>query len=102
MVRDGAGYGGGDDVAVDLRVDDHPDPLVELARLLELHELYLTASTEEEKVPLDDDLRAELDALAKALGHADFDAWVGTENYEMRVGPDWVDRRVLAFLRDAS
>ncbi len=85
VVRDGAGYGGNDDVAVDLRVDDHPDPVTELARLLDLNDLYLTASTEEEKVPLDDALAAELDDRARRLGHRDFAAWVGTENYEMRV-----------------
>ncbi len=50
VVRDGAGYGGRDDVAVDLRVDDHRDPVTELARLLDLNDFYLTASTEEEKV----------------------------------------------------
>jgi len=27
---------------------------------------------------------------------------VGTENYEMRVGPDWVDDKVLAALRRAA
>src|SRR5690606_16533240 len=36
VVREGAGYGGHDDVAVDLRVDDHATPIPELARLLEL------------------------------------------------------------------
>lgn len=101
VVREGAGYGGGDDVAADLRVDDHADPCAELGRLLDLHELYLTASTDEEKVPVDAALRSELEDRAKALGHRDFDAWVGTENYEMRVGPDWVDRRILAILRGA-
>ena len=102
VVRDGAGYGGNDDIAADLRVDDHPDPCTELGRLLDLHDLYLTASTEEEKVPLDDALREELDRRAKDDGHADFNAWVGTENYEMRVGDDWVDRRVLAIIREGS
>src|SRR3954469_10342128 len=34
--RDG-GYGGLSDVVADLRVDDHPAPVAELARLLELH-----------------------------------------------------------------
>jgi uncharacterized Ntn-hydrolase superfamily protein len=101
VVREGAGYGGGDDVAVDLRVDDHPTPCAELARLLELHELYLTASTDDERVAVDDAMRAEMDRRATELGHPDFDAWVGTENYEMRVGPDWVDRRVLTILREA-
>ncbi|HET6562729.1 MAG TPA: DUF1028 domain-containing protein [Marmoricola sp.] len=99
VVRDAAGYGGNDDIAVDLRVDDHPQPVAELSRLLGLHGLYLTASTDEEKVPVDDALRVELDQLAKGAGHDGFDAWVGSENWEMRVGPDWVDRAVLAILR---
>ena len=47
VVREGAGYGGLDDIAVDLRVDDHADPVTELARLLDLNDLYLTASTED-------------------------------------------------------
>ena len=64
VVRDGAGYGGRDDVAVDLRVDDHPDPCAELARLLDLNDLYLTASTEAERVPVDEELGAELEARA--------------------------------------
>ncbi len=102
VVRDGAGYGGNDDIAADLRVDDHPDPCAEMARLLDLHELYLTASTEEEKMPIDDALRQELETRAQELGHASLDAWVGTENYEMRVGDDWIDRRILAILRDGS
>lgn len=99
VVRDGAGYGGGDDVAVDLRVDDHAEPVAELERLLDLNDLYLTASAEEEKVPVDDELRVELDDRARQLGRADFAAWVGAENYEMRVGDDWVDERVLEILR---
>lgn len=36
VVRDEAGYGGLDDIAVDLRVDDHVAPIPELARLLDL------------------------------------------------------------------
>jgi len=103
VVREGAGYGGGDDVAVDLRVDDHAAPVTELARLLDLNDLFLTASTDEEKVPIDDDLRAELDRLARAAGHDGFVAWVGSENYEMRVdegpAPAWIDRQVLEIIR---
>ncbi|MCR1781657.1 DUF1028 domain-containing protein [Nocardioides carbamazepini] len=101
VVRDGAGYGGLDDVAVDLRVDDHTAPIDELTRLLDLHDLYLTASAEHEQVAVDDTLRAELEAFATAAGHHDFRTWVGTENYEMRVAADltWIDRRVLAIVR---
>ena len=101
VVSDGAGYAGLDDVAVDLRVDDHPDPVTELGRLLDLYDFYLTASTDDEKVPVTAELAAELDDLAKAAGHRDLAAWVGTENYEMRVAEDgsWIDRKVLDLLR---
>jgi uncharacterized Ntn-hydrolase superfamily protein len=83
-------------------VDDHRDPCTELGRLLELNELYRTASTDAEKVEVTDELRAEIEAKAVALGARDFQAWVGTENFEMRVARDssWIDRRVLKILRD--
>src|SRR3546814_16996603 len=42
VLRDGSGYGGPDDVAVDLRVADHTEPLVALARLLETNDLFFT------------------------------------------------------------
>src|SRR3954452_25344051 len=63
LVKEGAGYGGLDDIAVDLRVDDHADPVPELARLLTLSDLYLTASTETEKVAVTAELEAELEAF---------------------------------------
>jgi len=101
VVKDGAGYGGLDDIAVDLRVDDHTDPIPELTRLLTLVELYLTASTEDEKVPVTKELEEELEAFAQAQGARDFQAWVGTENYEMRVAPDlsWIDQKILDIVR---
>ncbi len=101
VVQDGAGYGGRDDIAVDLRIDDHVDPVTELARLLDLNDLYLTASTEEERVPVTPELERELEEFAHAHGHRDFAAWVGTENHEMRVDPAlaWIDERVLEIVR---
>ncbi|MBZ5736777.1 DUF1028 domain-containing protein [Nocardioides mangrovi] len=108
VVRDGAGYGGNDDIACDLRVDDAAScggtPIVELERLLSLSELYLTASTDDEKVAITPELEAELESLATGLGHRDFAAWVGTENYEMRVADDgsWIDVRILEIIREAG
>jgi len=103
VVHEEAGYGGMDDVAVDLRVDEHREPVTELARLLDLNRIYLTASTEEERVHLDGDLRAELEELARAAGHPDLATYVGFENYEMRADldkdPAWVDELVVAVLR---
>jgi uncharacterized Ntn-hydrolase superfamily protein len=104
VVRDGAGYAGGDDIAADLRVDDHADPVTELSRLLDLNDLYLTASSESERVTVTPELEAEIEGHVHRLGFADLAGWVGTENYEMRVDPDggWIDAMVLEALRRAG
>jgi uncharacterized Ntn-hydrolase superfamily protein len=101
-VKEGAGYAGFDDVLVDLRVDDHADPCAELERLLDMHALYYDQPPEEDRLALNSSLRAELDALARHAGRADFAAWVAAENFENRVSPDAVDRRVLQILRDQA
>jgi len=40
VVRDKAGFGGANDRYIDLRVEDHAEPLRELARLLEVHKRF--------------------------------------------------------------
>ena len=106
VVCPGGGYAGMSDVAVDLRVDDHPEPIEELARLYGLHELYFGSTPEEEWLPVDDGLREELRQRLAALGYdaTDLDeafrAWTGAENLEDRVrGLDRLDPVVLAELR---
>ena len=44
VVREQGGYGGFNDRYLDLRVDDHPTPIQELKRLLDLHKLYFFKS----------------------------------------------------------
>lgn len=97
VVRDEAGYAGNDDIDVDLRIDDHQAPVTELARLLDLNALYLTASTDREKVQVGDALRDDLERFATTEGAPDFTTWVGMNNYEMRVADDltWIDQRIL-------
>ena len=69
VVTPDGGYGGGSDVLVDLRIDDHEDPLAELARLLDLHDLYFGKPDPETLMPLDGALVNEVrDRLAR-LGH---------------------------------
>ncbi len=101
VVRDGAGFDGMDDVAVDLRVDDHPDPMTELARLLDLNDLFRNASADEDKVPVIGVVADEVARLLQALGHDDLVEWAGNENLGMRVAPggSWIDQRVLEILR---
>jgi uncharacterized Ntn-hydrolase superfamily protein len=38
VVQDGAGYGGFNDVKIDLRVDDHQEPITELKRIYQVHQ----------------------------------------------------------------
>ena len=105
VVREGGGYGGGTDKTVELRVDDHPDPVGELGRLLELHRLYFPRPEELDFVPVDDTLRAELTSILDRLGYpGEFKdalvAYVGTENLEERWRDEnEIERAVVDHLR---
>jgi uncharacterized Ntn-hydrolase superfamily protein len=68
VVRAGAGYGGGNDIWIDLRVDDHEDPVPELARVLGMHRLYLDRPAAEDLVPVDEALGRELTSLLESVG----------------------------------
>lgn len=100
--RDG-GYAGLSDVLVDLRVDDHPDPLVELRRIHRLHDALFGRTPREQWIPVDEALRAELDDLLRQVGHPDLASWAGVENLEERVdGEDAIDPVVLDRLREST
>lgn len=68
IARDGAGYGGGNDRWIDLRVDHSDDPIGDLGRLVELHRLYLDRPTVDELVPITEELGRELRSLMQAIG----------------------------------
>ncbi len=106
VVRRDGGYMGTSDSVVDLRVDDHPTPIEELARIFRLHDLLFGQTPKEEWLDVDEQLAAELRERLDRLGHAEqalpeaFAAWAGTENLEDRVeGIDRIDPVVLEELR---
>jgi uncharacterized Ntn-hydrolase superfamily protein len=108
VARPGGGYGGNHDRYLDLRVDDHPTPVAELARLLDLHRLYFDRPDAASVVPLDPDLRAELESILARQGRrgdpATFGerlyALVATENLEERwISAEQMDPQVVDFLR---
>jgi uncharacterized Ntn-hydrolase superfamily protein len=68
VVRAGGGYGGGNDRWIDLRVDDHEDPVTELGRLLELTHLYLERPAPADLIALDGTLARELREHLGSLG----------------------------------
>ena len=105
VMCNGAGYGGCD-VAVDLRVDDHPEPVTELRRLFDLHSLYFGETPAEEWLPVTEELETELATVLAELGFGsgdlavDLDAWAGFSNLEERVsGAAKIDPVVLGELR---
>ena len=106
VVRRDGGYGGTSDVAVDLRVDDHAEPVEELERIYRLHDLLFGETPDEEWLEVTDELREELRERLAALGYGQPEvadalaAWAGSENLEERVrGADRVDPVVLEQLR---
>ena len=111
VVKAGAGYGGFNDILVDLRVDDHPQPIRELGRLMDLHDLYFGET--KERVPVTGETAVRVQEKLKALGYYKGDIsgvydestrrayadWCGVENYEMRICEgDFADKMILDIL----
>jgi uncharacterized Ntn-hydrolase superfamily protein len=111
--RAGEGYGGLDDLAVNLRVDDHTDPLAELDRLHGLHRLYFPRPDDLEFVELDQDLVARVRRQLAQLGYlpeggpGGYDEafrnalfeYTGTENLEERhTDEPKIETGILAWL----
>jgi uncharacterized Ntn-hydrolase superfamily protein len=104
--QEGAAYGGGLDMAVDLRTDDHEEPVAELARLVDLHELYFCRPEPGTLLELDGELRQEVASGLAVLGYEPelgfaeaFGRFIGTENFEERDVPGKIDPLVLEHLR---
>ncbi len=114
VVREGGGYGGFNDRYVDIRVDEHPRPIEELARILRLYRFYFSPSAGE-LIPIDAELAAELQLLLAEAGHyhgpvtGEYDlatrealrSFGMIENFESRLrDDDMIDSTVLQFIRE--
>jgi uncharacterized Ntn-hydrolase superfamily protein len=111
VVREGGGYGGNNDRSLDLRVDDHPEPIKELIRLRELHTLYFGETRPENIVPVDGDVKQDVAASLRRLGYLEenaddevlldaLSAFIRTENFEEREQErGHLDRAVLEFMK---
>ncbi len=108
VVEKDAGYAKLSDTVIDLRVDDHERPIVELQRLFSLHEQLFGATPQEDWLDVDGALEQELRERLMRLGHDGdlekaFDDWAGAANLEERVdGVARIDPIVLEALRKAS
>lgn len=113
VVRQNGGYGGNNDRYLDLRVDDHPEPIDKLAELVTMHHLYFGEVNPADLIPLSD-VAETLQKITRQTGHYNgqlhgrFDeatrtalrALVGSENLEERWDGtgDSIDRVVVDFL----
>ena len=68
IVRDSGGFGGGNDRWVDLRVDQHDDPVGELGRVLAFQRLYYDRPEPADLVPLDEATATEIRSLLERIG----------------------------------
>lgn len=114
LVKEKAGYGAYNDRWLDYRVDDHEDPVPQLAKLIQMHRLYFGRSEKEERVELSGENLKELQSIAQKLGyykgriHGEYDeptqkalrSFLGNENFEERADFEKgeVDEPVLVFL----
>lgn len=117
VVMPGGGYGGNNDRYLDLRVDDAPNPVEQLARLVQTHHFFFGQPQPQDLLPIDAALARELQALMRAQGlfageatgdwddasRLAFQELVGIENLEERWNivqhPNTLDRAVLDYLR---
>lgn len=115
VVRAKGGYAGYNDRYIDLRVDDDPQPIRKLKRLLQLHHLYFGCTKPEDWLKIEGRLCRELQGILKRSGHyagrltgqydeATRDALrtlVGIENLEERCQENegLIDRVVVEVLR---
>ena len=114
VVRDKGGYGGNNDRYLDLRVDDHPEPIAKLQELVIMHHLYFGSVDPNNTIPITA-VAEEMQKLLTRTGHysgpinGTFDeptrsalrALVGSENLEERWDGtgDVIDKLVVEFLR---
>ncbi|KAB7666049.1 DUF1028 domain-containing protein [Bacillus sp. B1-b2] len=110
IVKDRGGYGGYNDRYIDLRVDDHIEPIKELSRIYQLQQLYFAPSKEENIISIEGDVQTELTSHLERLEylgkgktsdlHQALKNYIHTENFEEREqGTGKIDREVLEYMK---
>ncbi|UFU00844.1 DUF1028 domain-containing protein [Radiobacillus kanasensis] len=111
IVKEKGGYGGLNDVFIDLRVDDHPEPIKELIRLYNLQQLYFGETKEENIQSVEGEVRERLVQGLVKWGYLNsmdvedtelfdvFTRFLHTENFEEReLEQGKLDLEVLQFI----
>ncbi|MCA1040458.1 DUF1028 domain-containing protein [Bacillus infantis] len=111
VVKEKGGYGGFNDRFIDLRVDDHPDPITELIRIYHLQQLYFAPSREGRVADIEGGVEAELGSQLVRLGYLEKKAsggelykalktYIHTENFEEREQDEGkIDLDILEYMK---
>ncbi|WP_166241994.1 DUF1028 domain-containing protein [Paenibacillus turpanensis] len=115
VVKDKGGYGGATDRFIDLRVDDHKEPVRELVRIFGLHQLYFYRSKPEDIVAVEGENRAEIVEYLRRLGYLGgsspteeevldaLNTFQLIENFDERIqAKGFVDWKVVLFMKDLA
>lgn len=115
VVKEKGGYGGVTDRYIDLRVDDHKEPVDELIRILKLHELYFKPPADEDILQITDEMKAEMTKYLQALDYlkaenpSDKEVFEAihsfhlVENFDERIQETgYVDKRVVDYMRELA
>ncbi|TCT19979.1 putative Ntn-hydrolase superfamily protein [Melghiribacillus thermohalophilus] len=113
VVKEKGGYGGFNDRYIDLRVDDHPEPIHELIRIYKLQRLYFEKPDPANILEIRGQIREELEQELYRLGYLQRDgsddqelfkaltSFIHVENFEEReLEPGKMDREVLEYMKE--
>lgn len=118
VVKEGGGYGGDTDRYLDARVDDDPEPVKRLQRLVNDHHLFFGRPRPEDLTPITPAIAGQIQNWLLAKGYSKqpatgtwddaskkaFWAMVGSENLEERWNldgnTDMIDQVALDYLRE--
>jgi uncharacterized Ntn-hydrolase superfamily protein len=117
VVREGGGYCGYDDRMIDIRVDDHPEPIQELHRLFKIYDMTFLSREPDSALmdlagPVAEKVKSVLlelnylDPAAASPGHewggkeaSALEAWTGINNFENKWrGGDKIWRSVFDYI----
>lgn len=116
VAKDKGGYGGYNDRYIDLRVDDHPEPIKELIRIHSLYRLYFYKTKPEDILMIEGPLVTEIQERLNKWGYTTpingildeqfnqaLQAFYLTENFDERIcETGFIDREVLDFMRQRA
>jgi uncharacterized Ntn-hydrolase superfamily protein len=112
IAKEKGGYLGANDRYIDLRVDDHPDPIKELIRIYQLHQLYFGKTKPEIILTIEGKIREEVEFELYRLGYLQdkkvddetfyqqLTTFLHTENFEEReLEKGQIDKEVLEYMK---